>query len=343
MELVSVVVPVYNAATYLPKCVDSLLQQSHAHLEVVLVDDASTDDSLSVCRELASRDERVRIVERDVNGGLSAARNSGLDVARGDFVQFLDADDWAEFRMIELSLQQLVTTEADVLVSGFHVDLAGENDQLTATTARRLSRMVLGTLSLSGQAGLVTPELLGALGYAWNKLYRKSVLDRHQARFSEGTSLVEDVLFNASLFRAVGRVVTWEMAFVHYVQRQGASLGRRHYPNYAELIRQADEQLAMTLQHWGLTVAEVRAVTVPTRAVAIVRGCRSATLQRSSPIGRRVAEVEKIAVELDAVGLLAEAVGHLPRRHQLVLWLVSHQHTKSAMLLLAVGNMRHLS
>lgn len=94
MNKVSVLVAVYNAAPFLPKCLESLTNQTFANLQIVCVDDCSTDDSLSVLNEYARQDDRIKVVERSVNGGIAKARNSGLAVADGDFVCMVDADDW---------------------------------------------------------------------------------------------------------------------------------------------------------------------------------------------------------------------------------------------------------
>ena len=90
----SIIVPVYNVKDYLPKCVDSILSQSFGDFELILVNDKSPDDSGDICRRYALSDKRVVYVEREVNGGLSAARNSGLKVAKGDIVTFIDSDDY---------------------------------------------------------------------------------------------------------------------------------------------------------------------------------------------------------------------------------------------------------
>lgn len=93
--LLSVIVPVYNVAAYLRECLDSLLHQTYHNLEIILVDDGSTDDSPLICAEYARKDERIHLITK-VNGGLSSARNAGIEVARGEYVSFLDSDDWLE-------------------------------------------------------------------------------------------------------------------------------------------------------------------------------------------------------------------------------------------------------
>ena len=96
--LISVIVPVYNVETLLPRCVDSILTQTYECLEVLLVDDGSTDASGEICEQFAKKDTRIRVIHKE-NGGLSSARNAGLDVASGDYIGFVDSDDWIEPEM----------------------------------------------------------------------------------------------------------------------------------------------------------------------------------------------------------------------------------------------------
>lgn len=114
--LVSIIVPIYNAKDYLPQCVDSLLNQTYTNLDVILVDDGSTDGSGALCDAYAS-DSRVHVVHKN-NGGISSARNAGLDVAKGDYIAFCDADDYVHQQMIEILLNTSVGNGCDLSICG---------------------------------------------------------------------------------------------------------------------------------------------------------------------------------------------------------------------------------
>lgn len=127
--LISVVVPIYNVADYLPKCVDSILAQSYTNIEVLLVDDGSTDDSGQICDAYLSEDSRIRVIHK-ANGGLSDARNAGLDCCKGEYVTFIDSDDWVHRQYLELLYANLVRFFADISTVKFmRVD-----DEETVTT-----------------------------------------------------------------------------------------------------------------------------------------------------------------------------------------------------------------
>lgn len=115
--LVSVIVPVYNVEEYLSRCVDSILSQTHQNLEVILVDDGATDSSGTICDSFAARDSRVKVVHK-ANGGLSSARNAGIDIARGAYLEFVDSDDWIEPDAVESLLTMALREKVELVVGG---------------------------------------------------------------------------------------------------------------------------------------------------------------------------------------------------------------------------------
>ena len=214
-DLVSVVVPVHDVRPFLRTCVESLQAQTHRELEILLVDDGSTDGSGELCDDLAALDDRIRVIHQ-CNRGLSGARNAGLSWASGDHVAFLDADDWIEAGAIEAQLRIARQHDADVVVSGFHVDTAGADGSLRSTQMRVPDPvLVKGALP----DGIRADEVVAFVGYAWNKLYRRSLLQQFGPPFPEGVSLVEDILANEPLLARAQHVVFSPMATVHYVQR----------------------------------------------------------------------------------------------------------------------------
>lgn len=116
--LVSVIVPIYQVEKYLQQCVDSILQQTYRELEIILVDDGSKDASARICDMYAEKDARVQVIHKE-NGGLSSARNTGLDIATGEYILFIDSDDWIEVDMVDLLLSNLIKENADISACGF--------------------------------------------------------------------------------------------------------------------------------------------------------------------------------------------------------------------------------
>jgi hypothetical protein len=269
--LVSVVVPVFNVATYIERCIGSLLAQSHPHLELILVDDGSTDRSRDLCSRYASLDGRVQLLNQ-ANGGLSAARNAGLARATGEFVCFVDSDDWVEPRMLEELLAVAGDQHADVVIAGCFADREDGNGALVGSTLHVGPR-----LEVVGEGPVEYSEtFLKLLGYAWNKFYRRSAIG--DARFEPGLSLVEDIVFNRDVLRSSARTVAVDRAYVHYVQRPRTSLGTESYPDYLELQLRAVDCRTDLMRHWGASEFERRR----TRQHLQARAFWQVTLQAAS-------------------------------------------------------------
>lgn len=117
MDKISIIVPVYNAAPYLETCISSILKQSYSNLELILVNDGSTDDSAKICALFAQKDRRVKLITK-ANGGQSSARNLGLDVATGDLIMFVDSDDWLLDGCIERLYKALKDNDSDISIGG---------------------------------------------------------------------------------------------------------------------------------------------------------------------------------------------------------------------------------
>lgn len=213
--LVSVIVPVYNVQRELPRCLASILGQTYQNIEIILVDDGSTDNSLKICQQLAATDERICLYSKD-NGGLSDARNFGLQHASGDYVAFVDSDDYVEVNYLEELYGALATTKAEVAVCTFKkVDVAGNLIKIvnfpTALQASEISGCELLKLVFkkNGYAFVV----------AWNKLYKRTLFDK--LKFEKG-KIYEDEYINFPLFWNVKRVVTVDKPLYNYVQRAGS-------------------------------------------------------------------------------------------------------------------------
>lgn len=226
---ISVVIPVYNVEKYLEKCVKSILNQTHKELEILLVDDGATDASGSLCDELAKGDERIRVIHK-ANGGLSDARNAGLAVATGEYVCFIDSDDWIEPETLQKAMEAM--EDADLVIWGYRKDFVDDREEVRSFQDQKMDALLTkGT----GYQTLLLPGVLQEAGYAWNKLYRMELLRRGGHVFEKGLSLVEDAVFNYPLFLECERIRFIDLIGSHYVQRDRTTLGTAFYPNRMEL------------------------------------------------------------------------------------------------------------
>ncbi len=244
MSKVSVIIPVYNTKKYLRKCVDSVLAQTYDNLEIILVDDGSTDDTGALCDEIAKGFNNIIAIHKQ-NGGLSDARNAGMAVATGEYTCFLDSDDWMDEDCIEESLNEAKNENADIVVWGYHTDFHDENEKIIK------SHDVIPAQFKSTDnvdENMDVDKLIGLCGYAWNKLYKTEVIKDKE--FVKGISLVEDILFNADVMTENVKVSFINKAFTHYIQRQRETLGTKYYPDYLDLKIKAIEADERILTCW---------------------------------------------------------------------------------------------
>ena len=213
--LVSVIVPVYNVQAYLDACLDSVRGQTYGNLEIILVEDCSTDDSLRVLKKHLA-DERVRLLQHEQNGGLSAARNTGIEAARGDYLLFVDSDDLVEPDLVEACVTCALDHDADVVLFDFMPFPDGG-----AVQSRRPVADVAPTRVPARDASYFTlPQ------FAWLKLIRTSLVQERDLRFPVGY-YYEDGPFHWELGLCAERVFHLGAPYYHYRQRATSITGSR--------------------------------------------------------------------------------------------------------------------
>ena len=209
-SLISVIVPVYNVQQYLSQCVESILAQTYQRLEIILVDDGSTDGSGRLCDALAQRDGRVRVIHKP-NGGLSDARNAGTEACNGEFVFYLDSDDYLEQDAIMALVRIQSESQAEVVIGNYSYTYSDHEDiaQPDTGTIQKYTRKE--AISLLMQGKLQT--------FAWGKLIRADIAKRHP--FPVG-KLFEDHFWTHLVFQDCETVVYSSKPMVHYRQRENS-------------------------------------------------------------------------------------------------------------------------
>lgn len=191
-QKISVIVPVYNLEKYVSQSIETVLSQTYPNLEIIVINDGSTDHSLSLIQELASRDDRMIVIDQP-NGGLSAARNAGLDRASGDFIYFLDGDDLIHPQLFEILLAEIERHGTDI-VYFLSEDIFEYPDKMT--TKNKANLVSLEELTLEEVLNQLPNQ--GIIRFeVWNKLYNRDVIG--DVRFVPG-QVYEDVYFNRETF-----------------------------------------------------------------------------------------------------------------------------------------------
>ena len=231
--MVSIIIPVYNVQDYLARCVDSVLTQTYTDLEIILVDDGSIDISGDICDEYALHDARARVIHKE-NGGLSDARNAGLDVARGNYVAFIDADDYVHPSFVELLLKTINETGAQIAVSTWQELKDGDKPRKVKTKRPRCTI-------------LTQEEAISSVFYqkklnhsACSRIFETQLFNN--LRFPEGM-LYEDLAIIYPLLCKVEKVALINTPMYYYMHRQGSiittmSLRRTHVLDHIERIEE---------------------------------------------------------------------------------------------------------
>lgn len=212
MDLISVIVPVYKVEKYLDRCVKSIVSQTYKNLEIILVDDGSPDNCPAICDRWEKQDKRIRVVHK-INGGLSDARNSGLEVATGDFIAFVDSDDWINEHYVEYLYETLWQTGADLAACDINMVPDGEEEPIVS------KKMPSPRVNTPEEA---LSMLLTGQGYravAWNKLYKKELL--YGETFEVG-KLHEDEFFSYRIYDKCEKLAYVDLPLYNYRQREGS-------------------------------------------------------------------------------------------------------------------------
>lgn len=208
MSLFSVIVPVYKVEKYIKRCIDSILSQSFQSFELILVDDGSPDRCGSICDEYAKNDKRIRVIHKS-NGGLASARNAGINAAQGEYICFVDSDDFVDDRFLEVFAVLIEQNKADIIHSGIKHWPSGK---------RRPERFPVNTV-MSGIEMIESNPTVSSnssIPFAVRYCFRRAFLENHSLRFNESIKYAEDSPFNLSAIILAEKMVCTEEITYHY-------------------------------------------------------------------------------------------------------------------------------
>lgn len=229
--LISVIVPVYNVKAYLSECIESICMQTYGNLQIILVDDGSTDGSGEICDTYAGKDRRIQVLHGD-NGGLVVARKRGLQHAKGEYIGFVDGDDYIDRNMYEEILKKAVETDADFVHTGFWTDSGGQCEEIinfeedlyegiedryefirnnTETFMNRKERYISNSI--------------------WSKLFKSSLIRKAYSRVPDTQQYGEDGIALCRCIFEASRIATYRKAFYHYIVRKGSISHTNEYNN----------------------------------------------------------------------------------------------------------------
>lgn len=215
-ELVSIIIPVYNVEKYLERCINSVINQTYTNLEIIIIDDGSSDRCAEICDKYSDIDKRIKVIHKE-NGGLSDARNSGLDICKGDYIAFVDSDDWIENKMIENLHNLILKNNSDISVCNFvrtskEVEIQNKKEKTIKYNSYDAIKELLKGKKIQD--------------YVWNKLYRAELFNN--IRFPKGKNM-EDKGTTYKTFLKANSIVTTTNSYYYYFDRTDSIINKINY------------------------------------------------------------------------------------------------------------------
>lgn len=213
-ELISIIVPVYKAETYIKRCIDSLISQTYANIEIILVDDGSPDNSGKICDEYANKDGRIKVIHKE-NGGVSSTRNVAISKSTGKYIVFVDSDDWLETNAIESLYKTLITENVD-MVRGHYFINTDETENIATFNQIVQERKKIFTDTDEFKNVILRSFLEGNIpGYLWLFIMKRDLIVGEKP-FKEDISLAEDLLLLIEIFSRAKSIYFYDMPLYHY-------------------------------------------------------------------------------------------------------------------------------
>lgn len=252
--LVSIIVPVYNVSEFLPQCMDSLIRQSYHNIEIIAVNDGSTDNSLEILSRYAQKFPQIKIISQ-ANAGLSAARNTGIDASKGEYLCFVDSDDWMDIDTCQKAIEAVQKNNVDIVCWNYVKEYRSKsipvrciktNELYNENNIKNLYRRIVGPI----KEELAFPQYLDSLSTAWGKLYKSQLIKENNIFFISTKEIgTEDLLFNVEVFKYIRRAYLMTEHLNHYRKYNSTSLTATYKPNLATQWTNLQNKILTIIEH----------------------------------------------------------------------------------------------
>ena len=231
-DKISIIVPIYNSERYLDKCINSILNQTYKNLEIILIDDGSTDKSKMICEKYKKKDSRIIFISKK-NTGVSDTRNIGLNIASGKYIGFVDSDDFIKLDMFEILIYNINKYRADLSICNI-VEKNNRKYRVKELSSRDGLKIIL--------------ENSGPKGYIYNKLYKKNIIDRYNIKFNVNIYMCEDLLFNCLYLQNIGKVIYTTQELYYYIKRRGSVTNSQYNFRFATILDAYNEMFKIYIK-----------------------------------------------------------------------------------------------
>lgn len=290
MKKISIIIPVYNTGEYLSRCVESIMYQTYRNLEIMLVDDGSAKFTAKLCDKLATKDSRVHVIHKK-NEGVSIARNYGMKIATGDYIGFVDSDDWIDKNMYETLIDKMLETNADIVFCDART--VWNNGKVETDTFEDVSSVLQSNTDIS------PGTLCKMAGSAWRGLYKSSTVK--DIYFPEGLKFSEDRYFNLQAIAKANRIFYLKQAFYNRYMRVGSCVNSYH-PNGVSIIKKAYSLIDTFVEKtWGKDYVSPYHVQRANLYLAMLYG----VFKSDKSLFGKYQEIKSIASNCDVQSLLS--------------------------------------
>ncbi len=256
-KTVSIIVPVYNIENYLPACLDSLTAQTYKDIEIILINDGSADGSSKICSEYAAHDSRIKVINK-ANGGVSAARNDGLDAASGEYILFVDGDDFIDSDTVETLVRMACDNNTDAVIFEYKVE-DGSKTVIHRVNGESYNRIINAEKAIELT---ISPKNR----FAWSKLYTREIIG--DLRFDTSIYRGEDTWFAVNSLRNAGRIYYTDYAPYHYIQSDGSAVRSAFNERKLSVVTVYEYMCDFCMEHYpSLTATALNAYVGETIAV----------------------------------------------------------------------------
>ena len=264
---VSVIMPVYKVEEYVARAIESIQAQSLKEFEFFIVDDGSPDNSGAICDRYAAEDSRIRVIHKE-NGGAPSARNTAMDLASGEYMYFMDSDDWVEPQMLEEMYALAKRDNAQLVVAGFYIDTYYEEDRFRTDDFYVADAVYPDRESFRRNAYALFDRNL--LYTPWNKLYESKYIQENRLRYPE--TLWDDFPFNLSVVENIERVTVTSRQYYHFIRKRAESETAAYRPDMYEKREEEHGWMVELYKKWGVFDAQSREM-IARRYIERFLGC----------------------------------------------------------------------
>lgn len=241
--LVSIIIPIYNVEKYIDDCLKSVVNQTFRNIEIILVNDGTKDNSMQIVKRYAESDGRIKVINK-INGGLSSARNAGLDIAKGDYIVFVDSDDFIENNMIEEMYNTAYNNNSDIIMCGYN--------RVNTDFVYKVKPPIDCNIKYNKVDiyNIITNSQNYITWFVWRNMYKSDLLNNNKIRFNESVKIGEDSCFNLEAFLSSNSIMCIDKELYNYRNNPNSLTQKKYQTNLEEiLIIQYNEKIKIYKTH----------------------------------------------------------------------------------------------